>query len=123
MPAPSININGCLIGVDHSPYVIAEMSANHNGDIVNAFHIIDEAKKSGASAVKIQTYRPDTITLDCDTDDFRIFGGLWDGLTLHELYQQAHMPWDWHKPLFDYARQLGITIFRRLSTYANNPCG
>ena len=111
MPAPSININGCLIGVDHSPYVIAEMSANHNGDIVNAFHIIDEAKKSGASAVKIQTYRPDTITLDCDTDDFRIFGGVWDGLTLHELYQQAHMPWDWHKPLFDYARQLGITIF------------
>jgi N-acetylneuraminate synthase len=111
MKAPFITIDGTPIGIEYPPYVIAEMSANHNGRIENAFRIIEEAKKCGASAIKIQTYRPDTITLNCTTDDFKIFGGLWDGRTLYELYEQAHMPWEWHKPIFDYARQLEITIF------------
>jgi pseudaminic acid synthase len=111
MKAPTIVINGTPIGVDHPPYVIAEMSANHNGSINNAYKIINEARKSGASAIKIQTYRPDTITLNSTSDDFKIFGGLWDGRTLYELYEEAHMPWEWHKPLFDYARKQGITIF------------
>ena len=111
MNSPSISINGTSIGLDYPPYVIAEMSANHNGSIENAYRIINEAKKSGASAVKIQTYRPDTITLDCNTEEFKVFGGLWDGRTLYELYEEAHMPWEWHKPLFDYAREIGITIF------------
>src|SRR5690606_18918852 len=65
----------------------------------------------GADAVKLQTYRPDTITLDCDSEDFQIHGGLWDGQTLYQLYEGAHMPWDWHKPLFERARQLDITMF------------
>lgn len=111
MIKPKITIDGTSIGTGFPPYVIAEMSANHNNSIDNAFKIIDEAKKAGASAVKIQTYRPDTITLNCDTDEFKIFGGLWDGRTLYELYEEAHMPWDWHKPLFDYAHKLDITIF------------
>ena len=105
------SIAGRKIGIDHLPYVIAEISANHNGKIENAIKLIDEAKAAGASAVKLQTYRPDTITLDCDDDAFRIFGGLWDGRTLYELYEEAHMPWDWHAPLFDHAREVGITIF------------
>jgi N-acetylneuraminate synthase len=87
------------------------MSANHNGNIETAFKIIDVAKQAGADAVKLQTYRPDTITLNCDSEDFRIRGGLWDGRTLYDLYQEAHMPWEWHVPLFAYARELDITIF------------
>jgi len=106
-----INIDGVNIGSGHPPYVIAEMSANHNGSIENAFKIIDVAKSSGANAVKLQTYKPDTITLDIDKPEFRIEGGLWNGKTLFQLYKEAHMPWDWHKPLFDYANKLNITIF------------
>ena len=105
------SIDGRDIGTDNPPYVIAEMSANHNGDINVAFRIIEEAKKAGADAVKMQTYRPDTITLNCDSEDFQIHDGLWDGRTLYELYEWAHTPWEWHKPLFDHARKLGITIF------------
>jgi N-acetylneuraminate synthase len=108
---PKIEIAGRSIGVDHAPYIIAEMSANHNGSIENAFKIIEAAQQSGADAVKLQTYRPDTITLNCDSEDFRIHGGLWDGRTLYELYEEAHMPWDWHAPLFAHARKQGITIF------------
>jgi N-acetylneuraminate synthase len=106
-----IKIDGRAIGAEHTPYIIAEMSANHNGSIENAFKIIEAAKQSGADAVKLQTYRPDTITLNCDSEDFRIHGGLWDGRTLYELYEEAHMPWEWHAPLFAHARKLGITIF------------
>lgn len=108
---PEIAIAGRNIGPEHAPYVIAEMSANHNGNIETAFKIIEAAKQAGADAVKLQTYRPDTITLNCDTEDFRIHGGLWDGRTLYELYEEAHMPWDWHAPLFAHARKHGITIF------------
>ncbi len=106
-----IRIAGRAIGTDHPPYVIAEMSANHNGSIDNAIRIIDEARKAGADAVKIQTYRPDTITLDSHTEEFQIKGGLWDGRTLYELYAEGHMPWEWHAPLFEHARKAGITIF------------
>jgi len=106
-----ININGRQIGVEQSPYIIAEMSANHNGDIDNAYKIIDMAKASGADAVKLQTYHPDTITMDMNTPEFMIEGGLWDGQSLYELYKGAFMPWEWHKPLFDYAKKVGITIF------------
>jgi N-acetylneuraminate synthase len=76
-----------------------------------ALKIIDEAKKAGADAIKLQTYTADTITLDCDAEEFQIHGGLWDGKTLYKLYQEAQMPWEWHAPLFKRARQLGITIF------------
>lgn len=108
---PSIHIAERRIAADEPPYIIAELSANHNGKLETALRIIEEAKKSGADAVKLQTYTADTITLNSDADEFRIKGGLWDGRTLYDLYQEAHMPWDWHKPLFDHARKLGITIF------------
>ena len=106
-----ISIDGRKIGTDYAPYIIAEMSANHNGSIENAFKIIEQAKRCGADAVKLQTYTADTITLDSRAPEFMIRGTLWDGQSLHELYQKAHMPWDWHKPLFDFAREQGITIF------------
>lgn len=108
---PQISIAGRRIGSDAAPYVIAEMSANHNGQLDTAFKIIEAAKAAGADALKLQTYRPDTITLNCDTEEFQIHGGLWDGRTLYDLYQEAHMPWHWHKPLFGHARKHGITIF------------
>lgn len=111
MSIPAIHIERRRIAADAAPYVIAEMSANHNGHIDTAFKIIEAAKQAGADAVKLQTYKPDTITLNCDSDEFRIKGGLWDGRTLYDLYQQAHMPWDWHAPLFAHARKHGITIF------------
>lgn len=111
MSEPKITIAGREISRERAPYIIAELSANHNGRLETAFRIIEEAKSAGADAVKLQTYRPDTITLDCEDDDFKIKGGLWDGRTLYELYKEAHMPWDWHKPLFDYARKLGIPVF------------
>lgn len=108
---PSITIAGRRIAADEQPYIVAEMSANHNGNIETAFKIIEAAKQAGADAVKLQTYCPDTITLNCDSEDFRIHGGLWDGRTLYDLYQEAHMPWEWHAPLFEHARKHGITIF------------
>ncbi|WP_270428621.1 pseudaminic acid synthase [Acinetobacter johnsonii] len=111
MNSPYITINGRKISAKHEPYVIAEVSANHNGSLETAFTLLNVAKNSGASAVKLQTYTADTITLNCDSDEFRIKSDLWEGRTLYDLYQEAHMPWEWHKPLFDYARELDITIF------------
>ena len=106
-----MKINGHIIGPDHPPYVIAELSANHNGDIARAFEIMLAAKQAGANAIKIQTYRPDTITLDHDSPEFQIKGTLWDGRSLYELYDWAHTPWDWHGQLFDKAKELDITLF------------
>ncbi len=106
-----ISINNRKIGQAHPPYVIAEMSANHNGDINNAYKIIDMAKASGADAIKLQTYTPDTLTIDSDLSDFQLTEGLWAGQSLYELYKKAYMPWEWHQPLFEYAKKVGITIF------------
>jgi pseudaminic acid synthase len=106
-----IKINNRKIGQGFSPYVIAEMSANHNGNIDTAFAIIEQAAISGADAVKIQTYKPDTITLESNLPDFRINEGLWKGRTLFELYDWAHTPWDWHKDLFNHAKKFNITMF------------
>ena len=107
----NIEIAGRRIGTSYAPYVIAELSANHNGKLETALTIVEEAHKAGADAVKLQTYKPDTITLNANSDDFMIHGGLWDGQSLYGLYEKAHMPWEWHKPLFEHARKLGITIF------------
>ena len=108
---PEITIAGRRIGPGHPPYVIAEMSGNHNGDIKRAFALLEAAKKAGADAVKLQTYTADTITIDHNGPGFRIEGGLWNGRTLYELYQEAHTPWDWHPQLFAKASELGIAIF------------
>ncbi|MGY6037514.1 pseudaminic acid synthase [Aeromonas sp. AE23HZ002T15] len=104
-------INGRGIGQSFSPYVIAEMSANHNGKLENALRLITEAKLAGADAVKLQTYTADTITLNSNTPDFQIHDGLWRGKNLYQLYQEAQMPWEWHTSLFEHAHRLGITIF------------
>ena len=101
----NITINDRKIGLEHYPYIIAEMSANHNGSIENAFKIIEQAKNAGADAIKIQTYTADTLTIDSDLPDFRIDDGLWKGKTLHELYNWAHTPWEWHQDLFSYAKK------------------
>jgi N-acetylneuraminate synthase len=93
------------------PFLIAELSGNHNGDIDRARRMIDAAKAAGADAVKLQTYTADTITLDVDRPEFRLEGGLWAGRTLYELYQEAHTPWDWHPALFAHAAAIGIPIF------------
>ncbi len=106
-----ITIDGRPIGSTERPYIIAEMSANHNGSLDKAFQIIREAKSAGADAIKIQTYRPDTITLKSALPDFQIKSGPWAGRTLFELYEWAHTPWEWHAPMFQFARELGITMF------------
>jgi pseudaminic acid synthase len=108
---PTISIAGRKIGPGHAPYVVAEMSGNHNGDINRAFALLEAAKKAGADAVKLQTYTADTITMDHNGPGFCIESGLWRGRTLYQLYQEAHTPWEWHVGLFAKARDLGITIF------------
>lgn len=106
-----VEIDGTKIGPDYPPYIIAELSANHNGDIHRAYQIMEEAKKAGANALKLQSYTHETITMDCDSEEFMIRGGLWDGRSLYDLYKEAHMPWEWHELLFKKAKELDITIF------------
>ncbi len=106
-----MKINGRKIGDGATPYIIAEMSGNHNMDIKRAFKIIAQAKSSGADAVKLQTYKPETITLDHDSEEFIIKSGLWAGRKFFDLYAEAMTPWAWHKDLFEYAKDIDITIF------------
>lgn len=107
----SFSIDGREIGPAHPPFVIAELSANHNGSIERAFATIDAAKQCGADAIKLQTYTADTLTIDCDAPDFMIRGGLWDGYKLYELYKWAETPFEWQRPLFEHARKREITVF------------
>jgi len=106
-----IIINGRSIGIKQAPYIIAELSANHNGSLQRALDTISEAKSRGADAIKLQTYTADTMTIDCDSEDFMIRGGLWDGYKLYDLYKEAQTPFEWHKAMFDHARDIGITCF------------
>ena len=106
-----ISIAGRKIGEKYPPYIIAELSANHNGKLERALQMIEMAKSCGADAVKIQTYTADTLTIDCDKEDFQIHGGLWDGYKLYDLYKWAQTPFEWHQAIFEYARKIGITIF------------
>jgi pseudaminic acid synthase len=107
-----MNINNQIISNQSKVYIIAELSGNHNGKIQNAINAIIAAKKTGADAIKLQTYTADTITLDSDKEEFQIkHGTIWDGTTLHKLYQQAFTPWEWHEELFRIAREEGITCF------------
>ncbi|MCY8858011.1 pseudaminic acid synthase [Bacillus atrophaeus] len=105
-----INIDGRSIGPHHPPFIIAEMSGNHNQSLERAFNIIEAAAKAGAHALKIQTYTADTMTLNMNTKDFTIEdnNSLWSGSTLYTLYQQAYTPWEWHKPIFDKCREVGM---------------
>jgi pseudaminic acid synthase len=104
-------IDGRIIGPDQPPYIIAELSANHNGSIERAFETIDAAQRCGADAIKLQTYTADTMTIDCDAPDFIVKGGLWDGYKLYDLYKWAETPYEWHEALFAHARRRGITVF------------
>ena len=107
-----MKINNNFIGKGYKTYIIAELSANHNQDYNAAVKLIHEAKNAGADAVKLQTYRADTITIDCDKEDFQIKGGtLWDGQTLYDLYKKAYTPWEWHKGLKEEAEKLGMDLF------------
>ncbi|HHQ4659509.1 TPA: N-acetylneuraminate synthase family protein, partial [Aeromonas hydrophila] len=108
---PQFTINGREIGPNSPPYIIAELSGNHNGQLDRALALVDAAADAGADAIKLQTYTADTMTIDCDLPDFHIQGGLWDGHTLYDLYTLAHTPWEWHQPLFERAKSRGLTIF------------
>lgn len=110
-PRAAFAIAGRPIGPEHPPYVIAELSGNHNGDIGRALALVDAAAETGADAVKIQTYTPDTITLRSARPEFTIAGGPWAGRTLHDLYAEAHTPYAWHPRLFERARERGVTLF------------
>ena len=108
----SIKIGNRKIGPGHPVFIIAEMSANHLQDYDRAVAIIRAAKQAGADAIKLQTYTPDTMTLDCDSDLFRIdHGTIWDGKTFYELYQEAYTPWEWHEPLQKIAEEEGLIFF------------
>jgi len=107
-----MNIGKSKIGINSPCYIIAELSANHNGNLQNALDTIKAAKEIGADAVKIQTYTADTLTLNSKKKDFIIDGGtLWDGKNLYDLYKEAYTPWEWHEELFNYAKEIGIDMF------------
>lgn len=106
-----IQINKKFIGLNNEPYIIAELSANHNGSLDKAKLLIKAAKDSGAHAVKFQTYSADSMTINCDKDDFLIKGGLWKGYKLYDLYREASTPYEWHKDLFAYSQEVGIDCF------------
>ena len=112
-----IKINGRLVGDGAPAYIIAEMSANHAGSIERALEMIHVAKEAGADCVKIQTYTPDTMTIDCHNEYFNIEKGTWEGENLYSLYQKAYTPWEWHKQLRDEAAKVGIDF---LSTPFDN---
>ena len=101
-------LNGVKIGKGYRPYIIAELSANHGGDLKRAKDSIYAAMRSGADAVKIQTYTPDTMTIDSHREDFIINEGIWKGYNLYELYKEAFTPFEWHRELFEFARKIGI---------------
>jgi N-acetylneuraminate synthase len=109
----TIKILDRSIGLDHEPFIIAEMSGNHNGSLDRALEIVRAAARSGADCLKFQTYTADTMTLDVSTDDFLIkdVDSLWADRQLYELYEEAHTPWEWHKALFDEAQKLGVVAF------------
>ncbi len=109
----NFNIEQFTIGSGHRPFIIAEMSGNHNQSIDRALKIVEAAAKTGAHALKIQTYTADTMTIDIAEGEFFINdkNSLWEGKSLYQLYQEAHTPWDWHKPIFDRARELGMVPF------------
>ena len=107
-----MKIGNSFIGGNNPCFIIAELSANHNGNIDVAIETIRAAKKTGADAIKLQTYTPDTLTIDCDNAHFKIEGGtLWDGKTLYELYGEAYTPWEWHQKLFEVAKEEGLICF------------
>lgn len=106
----SVEIAGRPVGPQHPPFVIAELSGNHNGELDRALRLIDAAAVAGADAVKLQTYTADTITINHDGPGFRIEDGLWAGRTLHDLYGEAHTPWEWHEALFARGRERGLVV-------------
>ena len=108
---PEITIAGRKIGVANEPYIICELSGNHNGSLDRALKMIDAATDTGCDAIKLQTYTADTLTIPSDKPDFCISGGLWDGRTLYDLYQEAHTPFEWHEALFKRATERGMQIF------------
>jgi N-acetylneuraminate synthase len=108
---PEIEIAGRKVGAAHAPFVICELSGNHNGSLDRALSMIDAAAATGCDAIKIQTYTADTITMDVDRPEFRIHGGLWDGRSLYELYQEAQTPFEWHAAIFERARKRGVILF------------
>jgi pseudaminic acid synthase len=109
--AATIDINDRAIGCGYPSYIIAEMSANHNQDFGQAVRILEAAKEAGADAIKLQTYTPDTLTIDCDNEYFQVKGTLWDGRTLYDLYEEAYTPWDWQPRLKEIASELGLDFF------------